>query len=56
MALQARFYSMDLVRNGKAAGERMAHFFKQRQIRHMPYIEIYYGCALRNLAATSDGL
>lgn len=40
---QARFYSMDLVRNGKAAGERMNRFFKERGVKLMPYIEIYYG-------------
>ena len=40
---QARYYSMDLVRNGKAAGERMNRFFKERGVKLMPYIEIYYG-------------
>ena len=40
---QARFYSMDLVRNGKAAGERMNRFFKERGINQMPYVEIFLG-------------
>lgn len=43
---QAQFYSMDLVRNGKVAGERMNAFFKDRGIKTMPYIEIYYGSKL----------
>ena len=40
---EARFYSMDLARDGKAAGERMNKFFKERQIKQMPYIEVFYG-------------
>ena len=34
---------MDLARDGKAAGERMNKFFKERQIKQMPYIEVFYG-------------
>lgn len=40
---EAKYYSMDLARDGKAAGERMNRFFKERQIKQMPYIEVFYG-------------
>ena len=40
---QAQFYSMDLIRNGKAAGERMCRFFKERNVTAMPHIEVYVG-------------
>ena len=40
---EAKYYSMDLARDGKAAGERMNKFFKERQIKQMPYIEVFYG-------------
>lgn len=42
----ARFYSMDLERNGKAAGERMANFFKEKKVTSMPYVEVYLGSTL----------
>ena len=38
-----RLYSLELVRNGKAAGERMNNFFKSRNITEMPYVELYMG-------------
>ena len=40
------FYSMDLVRDGKAAGERMNTFFKAKNITSMPYVEVYCGGTL----------
>ena len=40
---QAKYFSMDLVRNGKAAGERMNIFYKEKGIKLMPYVEIYIG-------------
>ena len=40
---QARFFSLDLIRNGKAAGERMNAFFKEHGVRSMPYVEIFVG-------------
>ena len=40
---EANFYSMDLVRNGKAAGERMKEFYQARGIKAMPYVEIFIG-------------
>jgi thiol-disulfide isomerase/thioredoxin len=43
---QAKFYSLDLVRNGKAAGERMAKLFKQRGVSAMPYVEVWLGATL----------
>lgn len=56
----ATFYSVDLPMNRrKAAGKRMAAFFKERNVREMPYIEIYRGNQLleatveRTLAAQS---
>ena len=42
----AQFFSLDLVRNGKAAGERMAKFFKARNVTAMPYVEVYVGSTL----------
>jgi thiol-disulfide isomerase/thioredoxin len=43
---QARFYSMDLVRDGKAAGERVNRFFKEKGVKLMPYVEVYIGSEL----------
>lgn len=40
---EASYYSMDLIRDGKAAGKRMAKFFKERNVTVMPYIEVYRG-------------
>ena len=40
---EAKFFSMDLARDGKAAGERMHRFFKEKKIKHMPYVEIWHG-------------
>lgn len=40
---KANFYSMDLYRNGRAAGERMNNFFKARNITMMPYVEVWLG-------------
>ena len=40
---EANYYSMNLNRNGKAAGERMNKFFKEKGVKLMPYIEIYIG-------------
>lgn len=39
----AQYYSMNLVRNGKAAGEKMNRFFREKGVKLMPYIEIYVG-------------
>ena len=42
----ANFFSIDLVRDGKAAGERMNRFFQSRNATKMPYIEVYCGSSL----------
>ena len=39
----ASFYSFELVRNGKRAGERMNRFFKERNATELPYVEVYVG-------------
>ena len=39
----ANFYSLELERNGKAAGERMNRFFKQRNATELPYLEVFVG-------------
>ena len=39
----ATVYSMQLIRDGKAAGKRMLRFFKERQVLVMPYLEVYRG-------------
>ena len=39
----ANYFSMDLYRDGKAAGERMNRFFKEKKVKLMPYVEIYVG-------------
>ena len=39
----ASFYSIDLVRDGKAAGERMNKFFQAHNATKMPYIEVHVG-------------
>lgn len=40
---QAAFYSLESMRNGKAAGERMHAFFVSRNATKLPYIEVYRG-------------
>jgi thiol-disulfide isomerase/thioredoxin len=40
---QAKYYSLDLMRDGKATGERMNRFFKEKGVKLLPYIEIYVG-------------
>jgi thiol-disulfide isomerase/thioredoxin len=42
----ARYFSLDLIRNGKAAGERMNRFFASRNVTTMPHIEVYAGSEL----------
>ena len=46
----ARLYSLELVRNGRAAGERMNKYFKSRNATELPYIEVYRGDQLIDAA------
>ena len=39
----AAFYELSLVRNGKAAGERMHRHYKARGVRTMPFLEVFDG-------------
>mmetsp|Transcript_15619 Transcript_15619/g.31554 ORF Transcript_15619/g.31554 Transcript_15619/m.31554 type:complete len:88 (+) Transcript_15619:446-709(+) len=39
----AEFYELSLVRNGKAAGERMNRHYKARGVRTLPYFEVFDG-------------
>ena len=39
----ASFYSLELVRNGKRAGERMNAFFKEQNAFELPHVEVYVG-------------
>ena len=43
---QANFYELSLVRNGKAAGERMYRHYKARGVRTMPLLEVFAGSEL----------
>ena len=38
-----QFYSMDLLMDRKAAGRRMAQFFRQRQVTVIAFFEVYRG-------------
>ena len=42
----ATFYELQLVRDGKAAGERMNRHYKRRGVRTMPFIEVFVGSSL----------
>ena len=42
----ADFYELSLVRNGKAAGERMHRHYKARGVRTMPFLEVFDGAEL----------
>ena len=46
----ARLYSLELVRNGRAAGERMNKYFKSRNATELPFIEVYRGDQLIDAA------
>jgi len=41
-----RFYELSLVRNGKAAGERMYRHYKSRGCTSMPFFEVFKGSEL----------
>ena len=43
---QAEFYQLELVRNGKAAGERMYRHYRARGVKTMPFIEVFIGAKL----------
>ena len=51
----AKFYSIDLVIDGKAAGRRMKAFFKDRDVKEIPHIEVHRGNVLID-AGPDDGL
>lgn len=40
------FYEMSLVRDGKAAGERMYRHYKARRVSTMPLLEVFVGSEL----------
>ena len=42
----ATFYEMSLVRDGKAAGERMYRHYKARRVSTMPLLEVFVGSEL----------
>ena len=42
----AEYYSLEAVRNGKAAGERMHELFLSRNATKLPYVEVYRGAEL----------
>ena len=50
----ARLYSMELVRNGKAAGERMFAHYKARNITRLPQVEVYRGSELVEIMHASE--
>ena len=50
----AEFYSMDLIRDGKAAGKRMLKFFKEHSVSVMPFIEVYRGDELIEAGPDSE--
>ena len=52
---EAKFYSIDLVIDGKAAGRRMKAFFKDRDVKEIPHIEVHRGNVLID-AGPDDGL
>ena len=39
----AAVYELSLVRNGKAAGERMFKHYKARKVSSMPLLEVFRG-------------
>ena len=43
---EATFYELSLVRNGKAAGERMFRHYKARGVVSMPFFEVFVGAEL----------
>ena len=43
---QASFYTLDLLIDGKAAGRRMKALFKERNVKEIPYVEVYRGSVL----------
>ena len=52
----ASFYSIDLVRDGKAAGERMNKFFQAHNATKMPYIEVHVGGKLIDAEVPSSSI